>query len=160
MLTEARRRLADADLLSVHPDTVSDADHLLRLLALEILLKALVLIHDGKYERHHSYARLFGSLPESARQRVLRAAAERMSTSAEYATVDDLLDAFGRSFVALRYPYEEYATLSDEAYKEVAAEWLDQGAPVDKATFVYHTEELHGLIVAMTTELDAWLAAA
>ena len=157
MAASASARLADADVLEQSLRTASDSGYLLRLLAFEILLKALVRINGITPEKSHSYLDLFHALPDTVQDRVVARATDRMSTSATYASLTDLLDTFGTNFTALRYPYEAYESVSAGALKGAGKAWVAKGAPDSEATFAYHPEELTGLIFALTGEVHDWL---
>jgi hypothetical protein len=159
MVCEADNRIADANFLRQSLVKRSDADYLLSLLAFEILLKATVHILTGSQEKSHCYPELFTALPQDARERIVAAAQERMSTSANYTAVNDLLRAFSQNFVALRYPYEKYERLNEAEYKELGDQWLERGALESEATFTYHPMELDGLLFALRGEVERWLAA-
>jgi HEPN domain-containing protein len=108
MLNEARVRAADSELLSASLAKQSDADYLLRLLAFEVLLKATHLVHVGDPRRSHSYGQLFSAFSSQLQEDLVKAAVERMTTSADYSDVAKLLSVFSRDFISLRYPYEAY----------------------------------------------------
>ncbi|SRR6266487_372599 len=153
MAAAASGRLADAEVLEQSLRATSDSGYLLRLLAFEILLKALARINGVTPEKSHSYLDLFHALPDT----VVARAAERMSTSANYSSLPDLLDTFASNFTALRYPYEAYENVSAEALKGAGKGWVARGAQDAEATFVYHPEELFGLTFALTGEVRDWL---
>jgi len=157
MLKEARARAADSELLSRSAAKQSDADYLLSLLAFEILLKAAHLVHVGTPKRIHSYVQLFNALPAEVQSGLVKAALERMSTSADYSDMPKLLSLFSRNFISLRYPYEAYEDLSSDEYVEFGESWVARGACEEDATFVYHPEELFGLTHALERHLQAWL---
>jgi HEPN domain-containing protein len=157
MSASAIDRLADATLLQRNLSTVSDSGYLLELLAFEILLKALVLLNGHAPDRTHSYLELFRLLPDPVQDRVREKAVTRMTTSADYSSLPDLLQDFATNFTLLRYPYEAYAGVSEEAVKAAGRGWLAKDAPLSEAVFVYHPEELTGLLFALTSEVDAWL---
>lgn len=157
MVDVANLRLADADDLGRKALRESDSDYLLRLLAFEILLKALVRINNGSPGRGHAYKKLFQLLPHGVAQRVTAGAAERMSTSADYSRMTELLDTLSDNFVALRYPYEAYESVSAEALKDAGKAWAAKDGPLSEATFVYHPEELYGLTFALQREVQDWL---
>jgi hypothetical protein len=160
MLNEARARIDDASILSKSIARQSDADYLLDLLAFEILLKAVHLVHVGDPERHHSYGQIFNALPAEVQSALVMSAVERMSTSADYSNVSKLLAVFSENFIALRYPYEAYKALSTEQYAELGQSWVDRGAREDEATFIYHPQELYGLNYALIQHLEAFLGVA
>ena len=159
MMKAASARLHDAELLQQTLQASADSGYLLKLLGFEILLKALVLTTGEQPDRNHSYEEFFWVLPEAVRNRVISRAAERMSTSADYSRVPDLLHAFGKDFIALRYSYEVYDGVSAEAYDGAARGWVNKGAPISEATFVYPEEELVGLAFSLELELRDWLSA-
>lgn len=157
MLKEARARAAESDLLSRCVAEQSDGGYLLSLLAFEILLKAAYLVHVGKPKRSHSYAQLFDALPADVQSGLVNSAVERMSTSADYTDIQKLLCVFSRNFISLRYPYEAYECLSSEEYRKLIESWVERGAREKDATFVYHPEELFGLMHAFKQHLQDWL---
>src|SRR2546425_5592639 len=159
MVAVASVRVADADQLEESPRSTSDSGYLLRLLAFEILLKAVVRINGVAPRKSHSYSSLFHLLPETVRERVVARAIQRMTTSADYSSLPVLLDTFSSNFTILRYPYEAYESVSAEALKGAGRGWVARGAPDSEAVFVYHPEELFGLTFALTTEVQDWLNA-
>src|SRR2546422_11257158 len=84
MAAAASGRLADADVLEQSLWATSDSGYLLRLLAFEILLKALVRITGIRPEKSHSYLNLFHPLPATVRGPAVRRAAEEMLTPPAY----------------------------------------------------------------------------
>lgn len=157
MSHEAELRSHDASLLSSSPAARSDSASLLRLLALEILLKATVQIHCGEPSRTHSYRELFGSLPQEVRHRVLQAAGAAAPGVADFSNLDALLETFSANFVQLRYPYEKYEGLTEAEYVELGETWLASGGATTTADFAYHPTELRCLAHALQLEVDAWL---
>src|SRR5436309_16080920 len=105
MAAAASGRLADADVLEQSLRATSDSGYLLRLLAFEILLKAVVRINGVAPRKSHSYSSLFHLLPETVRERVVARAIHRMTTSADYSSLPVLLDTLSSNFTILRYPY-------------------------------------------------------
>jgi hypothetical protein len=160
MAAAASARLKDADVLEQSLRTTSNSGYLLRLLAFEILLKALVRINGVPPQKSHSYLDLFHALPDIVRDRVVGRAADRMSTSANYSSLPELLDTFSSNFTALRYPYEAYESVSAGAFREAGKGWVERGAQESEATFVYYPEELFGLTFALEGEVQDWLKSA
>jgi hypothetical protein len=157
MARSAERYLADADLLEGHLGRQSDAAYLLELLAFEIRLKALLLIHRVESGKHHAYRKLFESLPDSARDNLIHLAQERMTTEADYSDVGKLLATWGRNFSELRYAYERYEGQTAEEYEQLGADWVAKGAPDDEACFRFHPNELFGLHFVLQSEIGKWL---
>ena len=157
MKAAAIRRLADAEKLESSATPDSDSGYLLRLLAFEILLKALLRITGAPPIKNHSYGDLFESLPSATRARVVAVAVDRMTTGADYSSVTDLLNTFGANFNILRYPYEAYERVSNDAYHAAGEGWAQKGAPLHEAVFVYYPEELLGLTFGLQREIEAWL---
>ena len=151
MYQEALQRLRDADTLSdaMGLSEQSDSPYLLRLLGLELLLKLIHEIVLLKSARGHDYAKLFGNLPSDLQQRLLSLAGERVGPSALTSKHLLVLEEWGQNFVALRYPWERYSTLTEDEYSRIATTWLDRGAPLDEATFRYFPEELVGFLAAL-----------
>jgi HEPN domain len=158
MVDHAMRLLADAEILQQSPRVASDGGYLLRLLAFETLLKALLRAYGVDPPKNHSYLELFRLLPEPVQERVLAGAVTRMSGSADYSNVPELLDTFATNFVALRYPYEAYELVSKVGRVSAGLGWIAKGGPDSEATFLYHPEELYGLTHSLTGELKGWLS--
>ena len=100
---------------------------------------------------------LFDLLPKDVRDRIVAAAGERMTTSADYSDLDRVLRTLGANFVNLRYPYEKYQGMSPDEYRSHGAKWIEAGAPIEEADFIYHPEELYGLVWALQGHVRAWL---
>lgn len=151
MHQEALRRLKDAEALSqaMSLGESTDSTYLLQLLGLELLLKIVYESALSKPGRGHEYEKLFGELPQNLQTRLLALAGERIGPSGLAANHEFILKEWGQNFVALRYPWERYATLSEEQYSDVGEAWVSKGAPLEEATFRYHPEELVGFLSAL-----------
>ena len=148
MLRESNRRLESARLLKTAGDT-SDSAYLLELLAFELLLKLLVEERTGKSApRHHRYAEIFELLPLGVRREVLERAAARIGPSALSSDPNAVLHELAKNFVELRYPHQKYIGHSEDEYLALGERWLEEGAPLERATFRYYPEELLGLLHA------------
>jgi hypothetical protein len=152
MYQEALQRLQDADTLS---DAMalgvvgSDSPYLLKLLGLELLLKFVFESVLRKPGRGHEYEKLFGELPQPLQTRLLSLAGERIGPSALVGNHEAILQEWGQNFIALRYPWERYAALSEEQYSNIGEAWVSKGAPLAEAMFRYHPEELCGFLAAL-----------
>jgi hypothetical protein len=162
MRREGMGRLQDADLLSGLSDVeeTSNSDYLLRLLALELLLKCLCLASgcDAKKVHGHNYGTLFKMLPEPTKDELLRLAIERLGPSGLTINLEQVFADLSANFIDLRYPYEKYKGLDERRYIELGDEWIAAGARLETATFRFHSEELYGLnhaLAAMTLPF-AW----
>ncbi|MEX3982803.1 hypothetical protein AB4Y45_27905 [Paraburkholderia sp. EG287A] len=163
MRREGMRRLQDAEALSglqdadamsglLDSDGMSDSHYLLRLLALELLLKCLCLASgcDAKKVRGHNYDVLFQTLPEPTKEELLRLAKSRLGRPTGLTgNLHSILGELSANFIDLRYPYEKYESLDERRYVELGDKWIAEGAPLEKATFRYHSEELFGLTYAL-----------
>jgi hypothetical protein len=158
ILADADGRLRDADVLSTDLGTTSDSPYLLRLLAFELLLKAVCFTY-GKGTHGHKYEVLFGSLPLAVKRRILKAARHRIAGTS-FAHVRPLLALYSSNFVNLRYSYERYEKYTMRRYRKTGRQWLARRAPVARAHFRYRPEELQGLLHALQQELHGWLGSA
>jgi len=153
MRREGMGRLQDADTLSGLPDNegTSNSHYLLRLLALELLLKCLCLASgcDAKNVRGHNYGILYEMLPEPTKHELLDLATERLGPSGLTNNLEQIFADLSANFVALRYPYEKYEGLDERSYIELGDAWIAAGAPLETATFRFHSEELYGLNYAL-----------
>jgi hypothetical protein len=91
MVAAAFARTSDAEALERSLSSTSDSAYLLKLLAFEILLKALVRINGGAPQKTHSYLELFHLLPKPVRDRMLARAATRMADSADFSNAPETL---------------------------------------------------------------------
>jgi len=157
MLSEARKRLTDASILSSNLESTSDAAYLLQLLAFELLLKATVRIHTGSVPRNHGYPELFASLPQEIRTRVVTVAASRLATQGDLSDLDGLLGTWGQNFVQLRYPFERYEGMTEDEYIAHGERWFERGALDAEADFTYYPEELAAVTHALAFEVRTWL---
>ena len=158
MANEAAKRSADSAILS---STVagagSDSAYLLELLAFELLLKATLQINGIRPPANHSYAKLFTLLPTQVQDRLSGAAASRVGPDVDFSDLGHLLDTWSQNFVSLRYPFEKYADLTEQQYRAKGDTWMQSGADVNTADFVYYPEQLHAFTHALRTEVDTWL---
>jgi hypothetical protein len=80
-----------------------DIGYLLRLLGLELLLKAVHEATCGKASRHgHRYDAIFAALPEGVRKRLLDVAGERIGPSGQNHNAPGVLAEWGRNFIDMR----------------------------------------------------------
>lgn len=123
LLRHADEMAAAADRVRPEPDEDPAPYLLLRALATELTLKALLLAVKGRYPRVHSLRALLGDLPEDARRRLdglhrsyYRAHRQGASDAEADATLAWIADAAGDLFQAARYPMDH--DLRDAPYPE------------------------------------------
>ena len=158
MHKEAMSRFHDAGILSKNITRASDSNYLLELLAFELLLKALVLIHTGRFAENHNYQQLFESLPSSVRDHLMASATRWSQKTLSKPELQKLLVLYRNNFVRLRYPFEAYKKMNESEYLEYGNLWVELGAPGEEAEFRYYPEELYGLIKALQEEVEKYLA--
>jgi hypothetical protein len=126
MHQEALRRLQDAETLSqaMVLGERSDSAYLLKLLGLQLLLKIVFEAALSKPGSGHKYEKLFGELPQDLQARLLSLAGERIGPSALAIDHEPVIKEWGQNFIALRYPWERYATLTEEQYSAVGEAWF------------------------------------
>ena len=162
MRREGIQRLQDADALSERWDSegTSNSAYLLRLLALELLLKCLCLASgcDENKVRGHKYGVLFKMLPVPTKDEFLRLAEARVGPSGLTTNLEQVFADLSANFIDLRYPYEKYKGLDERRYIELGDEWVAAGAQLETATFRFHPQELYGLnhALAVMTLAFAW----
>ena len=154
MLRESAKRFESAELLRAAGDD-SDSAYLLQLVGFELLLKVVVERATGKEVHGHHYLTLFNKLSEETRSAVLQLAGEWAGPSALTHAHESVLTDLGSNFVKLRYPYEEYSSLTNEQYQQLGEEWIARGASSAEADFRYHPEELRALTLALRQLADA-----
>ncbi len=113
LLRHADAMAAAADRVRPQPGEDPAPYLLLRALATELTLKALLLTVKGRYPRVHSLRALLGDLPEDARRRLdalhrtyYRAHRPGASDAEADAALAGIADAAGDLFQAARYPLD------------------------------------------------------
>lgn len=131
-------------------DARSDSVHLLQLLGLELFLK---LVHEVVLQKKpnygHAYQKIFEALPGPIQGKLLNLVGDRIGPSALSNDASSILKEWGENFIALRYPYERYESLTEEQYAALGEQWVAKGGPIDEATFRYYPEELFGMLYAL-----------
>ena len=152
MLKEALQRLDDAEVLhqSIGFTSRTDSVHLLKLLGFELLLKLVYEVALNKKSNHgHDYKKIFEHLPQSLQSKLLTLASQRIGPSALTENSSSILKEWSANFIALRYPYERYESLTEEQYTELGEQWIAKGASLNDATFRFYPEELFGMLHAL-----------
>ncbi len=158
MHREAVNRLHDAGILSKNLFRASDSNYLLELLAFELLLKAVALIHTHRFDENHNYQQLFESLPPSVRDHLRARATHWSQKEFDKPKLQKLLNLYRNNFVRLRYPFEAYKKMTESEYLEYGNLWVELGAPIEEAEFHYYPEELYGLVKAIQEEVENYIA--
>ena len=158
MHKEAVGRLNDADILSKNIGRETDSNYLLGLLAFELLLKSVALIHTGKYSENHNYQQLYEALPSSIRDKILNRSFHWSQKRINKRELQNLLVLYKNNFVKLRYPFEAYKNMNEGEYIEYGNLWVELGAPVSEAEFQYFPEELYGLSKTLLEVVEEYLA--
>ena len=146
MIAEADARIHDANVIAESLVGRSDSSSLLKILALEVLLKAAQLHTTGKIKRSHNYLEIWSSLPAGARQTVLAVAESRYPGHTDLSHVEKLLCVYEFLFTKARYGYELYEKLSIAEQHELGEEWSSRGAPIEEADIQYFPLELSALL--------------
>ena len=151
ILQEVKKRLKDAEILEDHGDLdYGDSDYLLRLLALELLLKFHYEVSTGKTPpKDHKYHKLFANFSSEHKKRLIEKTGNRIGPSELSTRPMEVLREWSSNFVLLRYPYDRYQGMSEKEYKRRADEWIKEGAKMEEADFRHHPEELDGLLYAL-----------
>jgi hypothetical protein len=157
MLDEALERIHDGNLLRENINKESDADALLRILGLEILLKCALLITGRGQRGSHDYPKLWNELPAEAQQQVIGAAKVRMAGHSDFSDIEKLLISYQFIFTKARYFYELYEEYPLDEQHKIGELWRAAGAPNDEADVVYFGEELTGLIHGLRSFIESKL---
>lgn len=145
MLRDAQDRLDDADILAQSLGASSGSAPLLRILALEVLLKAAQVVALGKYRRSHNYSALWAALPPTAQTSVLAVANQRFPGHTGLSDPNALFKDWEFAFTKGRYYFEFYETYTLEEQRELGELWLSLGAPEHEAEVRFHPFELQAL---------------
>src|SRR5882672_4273985 len=119
MLADAQARLNDAGVLASSLRATSDSVSLLRILALEVLLKAAQLATLGKYHPTHNYTALWAALPETVRASILTTAEHRFPGHADLSDLEVLFGDWKFAFTKGRYYFELYENSTLKEQEEV-----------------------------------------
>ena len=152
MIAEAEGRIHDAELIGKSLRSQSDSQSLLKVLALEVLLKALLLKATGAVQQSHRYVDLWTKLPLATRGKVLEVARARHPGHADLTNVEKLLCVYEFIFTKARYRYELYEDMSLEEQAHLGEDWLARGAPTEEADLQYFPMELSALIEGLLQE--------
>jgi hypothetical protein len=158
MYKEALGRLHDARILSKNITRCTDSNYLLELLAFELLLKTVSLIHCGRFNENHNYQQMFESLPKKVRDKLMARTTHWSEQSFNTKDLQKLLVLYRNNFIKLRYPFEAYKNMNESEYIEYGNLWVELGAPTEEAEFQYYPEELYGLNKALQEEVASYLA--
>lgn len=146
-----------AKALASRPKIRSDYAYLLELLAFEFLLKAFAKINSSDPAKSHKYQNIFKKIPENKKDQLITRA-KSIRPTADFNDIESVLKVLGENFVGIRYQYEKYEDLDIDEYIERGENWLQNGADPQTADFVYYSQELNGLISALSESIDAWLS--
>ena len=119
MLSDAQDRLNDADVLAESGRAASNSASLLRILALEVLLKAAQWASLGRYKRSHAYSALWDALPATARAAVLSVAKQRFPGHADFSSLGALFKDWEYAFTKGRYYFELYENYTLQEQREL-----------------------------------------
>ena len=158
MYREALQRLEDAEVLyrASSVGAPMDSVHFLQLLGLELLLKlAYEVALQRKAPSNHKYHEIFQDLPATMKNTLLELAEKRIGPSSLTNDALLVLKEWGKNFIDLRYPYEQYESFSEDEYSELGKKWLENGASIEEATFKYYPDELFGILHALRIVTDA-----
>ena len=153
MVAEAEARIHDADLIGQSLRSQSDSQSLLKILALEVLIKALLLKVTGIVHRSHRYADLWRKLPVATRSRVMEVARARYPGYADLTSVEKLLCVYEFVFTKARYGYELYEDMSLAEQAQLGEDWVARGAATDEADVQYFPMELNAVLDGLLQEV-------
>ena len=154
MFHEALHRVHDADILERLCDTRSDSAAILRILALEVLLKCTLLLCGQEPKNSHNYKNLWLGLPGHVRKKVLAVAVATMPGHADLANLEERLQWWQFVFERARYHYELYEKYTLKEQSELGDLWLELGAPDQEAVVQYFPLELQCLIAGLTAYVE------
>ncbi|MFN9091471.1 MAG: hypothetical protein ACK5V0_08260 [Alphaproteobacteria bacterium] len=153
MLADAEARLHDASLLDGCASRASDAPALLRVLALEVLLKAAQALESGRYTRTHDYACLWRSIGSNGQASVLQHAEQSIPGCLLGKDIDLLLRDWAFVFTRSRYYFELYEKYTLEEQEELGRLWIALGSPEAEAEVRYHPREIRALCAGLIAYL-------
>ena len=158
LYANALMRLDDSDIISRCADrrADSDSDALLRILALEVLLKCAVLLTGEAPAPDHDYISHWNQLPNGVQGEILSAARQRMpgDPRVDLSDLGRLLKAFSWLFTQGRYYPDLYKSRTLEEQHAEGEKWLTQDAPLEAARIRYRPEELWCLIHGLRAYIE------
>ncbi len=158
MLIEALALADDADILSESLISQSNAPALLRILAVEILLKCTLLLCGKRYKRNHEYVEFWTLLPEDARSQILDATRNHTIEGANLPDIDHLLSEWTCVFRRARYYYELYPDHTLQEQKDLGKAWAERGGPIEEAKLRFYPNELCSFLGGLQSFIENRLA--
>ena len=136
-------------------DDFGESGPLLKILALEILMKCLFVIEYSKLPNFgHDYSKLFSQLGDETQKTILGKAANRYGKHADLSEPARILGDLSSVFLNGRYSYELRKDHSDAEILEIGKEWMKAGAKPEHADFNYWPSEANALIFAMADQIQ------
>jgi hypothetical protein len=157
MYESAMSRVQDADILSraLRP---TDSANILRILGMEILLKAAVALSGTEPKKSHNYLALWNQLPDNVRTQITDIAKRRMPGHADLSNIPKLLTWYRYIFEEVRYPYEAFENYAEDEIRELSRFWgEDLEADIEEALVRYYPSELTCLIEGLKVYVEAQL---
>lgn len=158
MYQSAIKHIKDSHLLSQSMKSSSDSDALLSILGFEILLKCALLLINKQYSKGHDYEKLWAEIPEPVQCEILKNARSRMPGHTDLSDIKKLLAAYNNIFLNARYSYEKYESLTRQQMQERESDWLNSGAKINDADWVYYPSELFCLIYGLQSYIEQKLS--
>lgn len=169
MYREACSRIDDGQFLEQHlPSSKSNSGYFLRVLGLEVLLKAALKLAGVDYPARgaggHDYEALFHRLPSDARREILTVAIDRMRGLPEdYPKVDisngrglnKVLRQSTEFFTRARYQYEFLEDHTVEEQRAIEERWMERGGPSEEADSVSHPEEVGAISAGLRAYIES-----
>ena len=155
MLRDAKDRLNDADILAQSGRASSGSESMLRILALEVLLKTAQCAALGKYKRSHHYAALWAALPPSVKNAIQSVAARRFPGHADLSNVELMLSDWEYAFTKGRYYFELYENYTLQQQRELGELWVCPGEPGPEAEVRFHPMELEALVEGIVAYVES-----
>lgn len=158
MYQSAMSRIEDAEVLS-RSLRATDSGSILRILGMEILLKAAVALSGNEPVKSHNYVAIWKQLPVDVRDSVMEVANKRMPGHADLSDVPKLLTWYRYIFEKVRYPYEEFENYTEAEIRELSRYWgEDLDASLEDALVRYYPSELTCLIEGLKAYVEHQLS--
>ncbi|KPQ14852.1 MAG: hypothetical protein HLUCCA09_03120 [Rhodobacteraceae bacterium HLUCCA09] len=150
MLRTAVNHLRAAYKLDLGLGTEGYSSSFLRVLAFEILLKAVCVAERGRFPASHDYAWLWDWLSPTTRENLRELALDRDPSSTAVFSAE-VLSGLTAAFEHCRYDFQFAIDRTEDEHVLRGHEWVAAGAPPEAADFRTYEDELHSMIFALGT---------
>lgn len=120
-------------------------------------MKAAVIATGTGRATGHKYDGLWNKLPANVQAFIIDIATSHMPGHADLSDVGRLFYWYQFIFERARYGYELYDAYTPEEMRQLGADWVERGAPVEEAIIQYYPNELECLTEGLIKYVESVL---